>query len=124
VGVGKWSSASRQLVVPHRWGTRLGVWSRPPAQTDPLARRKPGIDVAFPPLSSVSILTVKTIPRLLLPLCVLQRVLLSPPAEVGRWLGAGMGGWWCTCRKDGLRVVERHAGASPAPPEATCIVRA
>jgi hypothetical protein len=22
-------------VVPHRWGTRLGVWSRPPAQADP-----------------------------------------------------------------------------------------
>jgi hypothetical protein len=28
--------------------TRLGVWSRPPAQADPLARGKPGIDVAFP----------------------------------------------------------------------------
>jgi hypothetical protein len=38
-------------VVLHRWGTRLGVWSRPSAQTDPLARGKPGIDVAFPLLS-------------------------------------------------------------------------
>jgi hypothetical protein len=31
--------------------TRLGVWSRPPAQADPLARGKPGIDVASPLLS-------------------------------------------------------------------------
>jgi hypothetical protein len=58
-------AASRQLVVPHRWGIRLGVWckwsclstaggspplgtrlcvwSRPPAQSDPRARGKPGI---------------------------------------------------------------------------------
>jgi hypothetical protein len=35
-------AASRQLVVAHCWGTRLGVWSRPPAQADPLARGKPG----------------------------------------------------------------------------------
>jgi ATP-dependent helicase YprA (DUF1998 family) len=28
-------AASRQLVVPRRWGTWLGVWSLPPAQSDP-----------------------------------------------------------------------------------------
>jgi hypothetical protein len=54
-------AASRQLVVSHHWGTRLGVWTRPPAQADSLARGKPGIDVASPLLSQVSIPTVKTI---------------------------------------------------------------
>ena len=44
-------AASQQLVVPHHGGTQLGVWSRPPAQSAPLARGRPGIDVAFPPLS-------------------------------------------------------------------------
>jgi hypothetical protein len=34
-------------VVPHCWGTRLGVWTRPPAQADPLARGKPGITTSL-----------------------------------------------------------------------------
>ena len=38
--VSKWSCLST-LVVPHRWGTRLGVWTRTPVQADPLARGKP-----------------------------------------------------------------------------------
>jgi hypothetical protein len=60
--------ASRQLVVPHRWGTRLGVWSRTPAQRDPLANGKPGIDVAFPLLSvSVHTPAAQDITCLLLP---------------------------------------------------------
>jgi hypothetical protein len=64
-------AASLQLVVLHRWGTRLGVWcewsclsaaggapavgytrlgvwSRPPTQADTLARGEAGHDVAFP----------------------------------------------------------------------------
>jgi hypothetical protein len=51
--VRKWSCLSTAGgMAPHRWGTRLGVWTRPPAQADPLARgKKPGIDVAFPLLS-------------------------------------------------------------------------
>jgi hypothetical protein len=35
-------AASRQLVVPHRGGTRLGVWSRPPAQSDHLVEGEAG----------------------------------------------------------------------------------
>ena len=52
--------------------TWLGVWSRPPAQADALASGKPGIDVAFPLLP---ILTVNTTMHLLLPLCVLHRLI-------------------------------------------------
>ena len=46
-------AVSRQLVAPPRGGTWLGVYpeAHPPAQTDPLARGKPGIDVAFLSLS-------------------------------------------------------------------------
>jgi hypothetical protein len=65
-------------VVPHRWGTRLGVWSRPPAQSDPLARGKPGIDVAFPLLSLGAHPDCQDHMCLLLLLCVLQRVLSGP----------------------------------------------
>jgi hypothetical protein len=51
--VSQWSYLS-ELVVPHRWGTRLGVWSRPPAQSAPSARKEPGVDVAFPRLRCTS----------------------------------------------------------------------
>jgi hypothetical protein len=32
---------------PHRWGTRLGVWARPPAQS-PASRGEPGVDFRSP----------------------------------------------------------------------------
>jgi hypothetical protein len=47
----KWSRLSTAGGAPPRLVSRLGVWTRPPAQADPLARGKPGIDVAFPLLS-------------------------------------------------------------------------
>jgi hypothetical protein len=55
-------------------GYRLGVWSRPPAQSDPLARvGGPGIDVAFPLLATrCTSRPPKTISCLPLPLCVRQ----------------------------------------------------
>ena len=50
VKTGQVSQGSRLSIAgdTHRWGARLGVWSRPPAQSDPLARGKPGTEVAFP----------------------------------------------------------------------------
>jgi hypothetical protein len=38
----------RQLVTPRGWGTRLRVWTRhaPPAQTPPLAREIPGVEMS------------------------------------------------------------------------------
>jgi hypothetical protein len=52
-------SALRELVAPHGWGTRLGVWTRhaQPHQTPPLAREGTGVEVgasAFSPLLAVS----------------------------------------------------------------------
>ena len=46
-------TTSRSLEAPRRWGTRLGVWTRSPAQHQ-LASDEPGIDVALPLLHPVS----------------------------------------------------------------------
>ena len=56
-------AASRQLVVPHRWGTRLGVCLRPLAQTDPPREGEAGQMLRSHCGPSASILTVKTTMR-------------------------------------------------------------
>jgi hypothetical protein len=37
----QWSCLSTAGGIPHCWGTQLGVWTRPPAQADPLATETP-----------------------------------------------------------------------------------
>jgi hypothetical protein len=49
------SPVLRQLVAPHGWGSRLGVWTHPPAQSPPLAREGPGVEVCASACSSFTI---------------------------------------------------------------------